>query len=129
MKELEKPRFKVIADYPRSIFKIDEIIDNGYEFIFGDADGLKYSDFPHLFKKLNWWENRTEKEMPKYLKHRLDLVTENWTYDIIESWDMKTLVGWLNEEERKCCSLRSWNPEYGYFPATKEDYENYIANL
>ena len=129
MKELEKPRFKVIADYPRSIFKIDEIIDNGYEFIFGDADGLKYSDFPHLFKKLNWWENRTEKEMPEYLKYRLNLDNENWIYHKIVKWNMEILNGILDIRKREGCDLRIWSSEHGYFPATKEEYDSYIANL
>ena len=117
-KELIKPRFEVIADYPKSIFKIGEIIENGNEFSY-------YTDYPHLFKKLNWWENRKENEMPSYLKHRLDITSQNWTYDKIESWDMKILVGWVNEKERTGCSLLAWAPEYGYFPAKKEDYENY----
>ena len=128
VEKLLKPRFKVIANYPKSFYKIGEIIDTGYELIYCDTHGAKFTDYPHLFKKLNWWERREEGDMPKYLKHQMDITTENWNYDIIESWDMKNLVGWLNEKERTCCSLLSWNPKYGYFPATKEEYENYIAN-
>jgi len=121
MKNLLNPRFEVIANYPKSIYKIGEIIDNGYEFIYCDTDGLKYTDFPHLFKKLNWWENREEKEMPKYLK--CDQFKE--VYEI-EYWDMKYLTGKIKGENAGCNLLQNVS---GYLLATKKEYENYVANL
>ena len=67
--ELLKPRFEVIADYPNNEFgKVGDILDrdwghypNGEEF----EPEWKISDYPHLFRKLEWWEKRTEDEMPK----------------------------------------------------------------
>ena len=138
VKELIMPRFEVIAEYPNCEFKKGETLvriknatnDWYHKEIYASTAGILLSDlekYPHLFKKLNWWENRKEEEMPKYLKHRMQVDSENWAYDKIEGWDMRCLVGWLDEEEMKCCSLLSWSPEQGYFPAKKEDYENYIA--
>ena len=71
MKEIEmllKPRYEVIADYPNSVLKVGSIVE-----IKGDApfDVIQYygcSRYPHLFRKLQWWEKRKPEEMPEYLK-------------------------------------------------------------
>ena len=34
----------------------------------------------------------------------------------IEEWDMNTLTGWIDKDERTCCSLVIFKPEYGYVP-------------
>jgi hypothetical protein len=60
--DLLKPRYKVVADYPDSIFKIGGIL------IQGEKDLTEAAKYPHLFKKLEWWEEREEKDMPEYLK-------------------------------------------------------------
>ena len=117
--KLLQPRFEVIADYPKSIFKVGEIIQG--KFLLCDPDGPKYSDYPHLFRKLPWWEKRERSEMPMYLKHTYDGET---TFHKIESWDMKHFLGWLNEKERSCCSLLTWSFDYTYQPATEEEYLN-----
>jgi|HubBroStandDraft_2_1064218.scaffolds.fasta_scaffold393611_2 hypothetical protein len=91
--QLIKPRYKVIADYPNSEWKIGEIIQMesfGYlpmqlrddpieswltDFIDrGRKGNAMYPDwafepYPHLFKKLEWWEERELPQMPEYLKH------------------------------------------------------------
>jgi hypothetical protein len=61
---LLKPRYKVIADYPRSPYVIGNIIsDDDKEYT------CEYmSRFPAIFKLLEWWEDREESDMPKYLK-------------------------------------------------------------
>ena len=130
-KELIAPRFKVIADYPNSKNLIGTILEmpNFDKEFTKDAWCKSKETYPHLFKKLNWWEYRKTEDMPAYLKHRNDITTENWTYEKIIGWDMKNLQGLINPKERTCCSLLMWNPKYGYFPAEKEDYENYIDNL
>lgn len=116
--ELILSRFEVIADYPDSQFKVGEIEDRDWS-LFPDGDETKepiwsISDFPHLFRKLNWWEHRTIEQMPKKLIYK---ATEDSSevYEI-EEWDMERLIGWIDKENRSCCSLLSFNPEYGYFP-------------
>lgn len=111
------PRFEIIADYPDSNFKIGEIIEfDGI--IHGTSEPQKFvrnpEKFPHLFRKLNWWENRKVEEMPKRLICKA--IPNDTEIMEIQEWDMDLLVGWLNKKERTCCSLRSFNPEYGYFP-------------
>ena len=133
--ELMNPRFEVIEKYPNSPFSIGDILHK--YFYSTSTTGLycyvtikenplqgfaveKAELYPNIFKKLNWWEHRKEEDMPKRLisKAFANEETKEVSDEIfeIESWDMKNFIGWINEEKRQCCSLLSWNPEYGYFP-------------
>lgn len=131
--ELMKPRFEVVADYPNSPYQIGDIVqaDSGVSsmhiasFNYTDEFGENvvqhthvpssiFEQFPVLFRKLNWWEHRKEADMPKKLISRLR--PDSTDVYIIVGWDMKNMLGWLNEEERECCSLTTFSPEYGYFP-------------
>lgn len=118
--ELMKPRFEIIADYPNNdLGEVGQIIYRDWCY---RINGLEWriSDFPHLFRKLNWWEHREEEDMPKRLisKAFANEETKEVSDEVfeVEEWDMKLLVGWTNKTKRECCSLLSWNPEYGYFP-------------
>lgn len=78
--ELLKPRYKVIADYPLNPFTVGEVLlmtsepdKRGYVLNNAprnvNARFIKdYDKYPHLFKKLEWWENRKESEMLGYVK-------------------------------------------------------------
>lgn len=120
--ELLKQRYEVIAEYPGSEFKIGTIlvpIKNATSpWYHSDENsmiaGLLLSDlenYPHLFRKMNWWENRTAEEMPQ----KLMSLTDGEVYEI-EEWDMDILLGWVDKKSRSCCSLRTFLPEYGYVP-------------
>lgn len=78
-----------------------------------------FSSFPHLFKPLQWWEEREASEMPEYLKS-----ADRPEVYKISHWEMKAKIGFINEHE--VCDLQLFKPEYGYLPATKEEYESYI---
>jgi len=75
--QLLKPRYEVIADYPFNPYKIGDIIET-----IGDTMAVVYvkiihtkyltdsrnlDSYPHLFRKLNWWEKRKAEDMPKRL--------------------------------------------------------------
>ena len=76
--ELLKPRWKVIADFPGNTFYVGEIIEipsqyilqqivlqgNNYQSV--DLD-INPSFYPAIFKKLKWWEERKEEDLPKYV--------------------------------------------------------------
>lgn len=121
--ELLIPRFEVIGTYPKSKFKKGDMLEripnatndwyNANKSI--DADILleEIEQYPHLFRKINWWEKRTVCDMPKRVMSMAD--DKKHTYDI-EEWDMDILVGWINKKERSCCSLLTFKPEYGYIP-------------
>lgn len=71
--QLLAPRFKVIASYPNSIFKVGEVITIGrHEGVFCDPDGPKYSDFPAIFQRLQWWEDLHVDDFPAYVKVATD---------------------------------------------------------
>lgn len=70
--ELLRPRYKVIADYPKSIFKVGEILHVGSmgDLLYCDTNGPRMSQYPHLFKPLQWWEDRKPEDMPEYVKFK-----------------------------------------------------------
>ena len=112
-KELMQPRFKVISDYPdpkdHPYFKIGEVINT-----ITDEDVFYFEKYSDLFKKLNWFEERKKEDMPKKLICKA--IPNDTEIMEIEEWDMDIMVGWTNKEKRECCSLFSFNYEYGYFP-------------
>jgi len=122
-KELLKPRFEVIADYPCSILDIGEVFmtyETGMVYA-TENDKISALDYPHLFRKIDWWEHRKEEDMPKKLKSLaskdnvdFDLEKEE-VFHIIE-WDMNGMMGFLNIEKREVCDLEIFSPEYGYIP-------------
>jgi hypothetical protein len=134
--DLMNPRFEVISDYPNSPFSIGDIlhkhfyttsitgmycyVTNKENPLQGSSANYEIETYPHIFKKLNWWEHREEKDMPKRLisKAYSNEETKELSDEVfeIQGWDMTNLLGWTNLEKRECCSLLSWNPEYGYFP-------------
>lgn len=84
VEELLKPRYKVIADWQGNRIPINTIIQlnigpderfqNGnvpfpYAYTENGAEAeYTLSPYPHLFQKLEWWQERTEEEMPEYVK-------------------------------------------------------------
>lgn len=70
-----QPRYKVIADWPKSIYKVGTIINAGWrseDLLYCDTNGPRMRDYPHLFRKLDWWEERQPEDMPEYLKDIAD---------------------------------------------------------
>lgn len=126
--ELLKPRYKVIADYPKNPYAVGDIITCKFidKEICDDLSQHK-EKYPHLFKKLNWWEHRDEKDMPMYLRSDCDKKNGIFSFHKIVGWDMKNLYGIIDYETRSVCSLLAFNPEYGYFPATEKEYLDYEA--
>lgn len=123
-KELMIPRFEVIETYPKSKFKKGDILERipnatndwynaDKSLINADILLEEIEQYPHLFRKMNWWEKRTAEQMPKKVMSILD--DKGDTFEIQE-WDMKILVGWIDKKERSCCSLLTFKPEYGYVP-------------
>ncbi len=72
MKDLMQKRVKVIADYPQNPKPIGTIIPEirGYYEV-REGYSIKaelISDYPAIFKPLEWWEERSDSEMPQYVK-------------------------------------------------------------
>jgi hypothetical protein len=123
-KELMQLRFEVIETYPNCKFKKGDILERipnatndwynaDKSLINADILLEEIEQYPHIFRKMNWWEKRTAEQMPKKVMSILD--DKGDTFDIQE-WDMEILVGWIDKKERSCCSLLTFKPEYGYVP-------------
>lgn len=118
--ELMKARVKCIGTddkhYPGSPFKIGEILlvdsagDRSAIGLSRNERGESYwlipKDYPHLFKKLEWWEDRKPEEMPEYVK---------------------MMDGPVKGTVRKMSELEfPYHVYYKFLPATKSDYDQYI---
>ena len=73
--ELLRPRWKVLADYPRNPFEVGNILETDDKGVYTlwEHDGKDYltlSDYPSIFKRLDWWEERDEKDLPNYVKYK-----------------------------------------------------------
>lgn len=123
--ELLKPRWKCIADFPDSKYKIGQIYD-GFEFednIFISPKDFGYSDtpidipedYPAIFKKLEWWEERNKEDLPKYIKHKLDNI-------ILKVYEYGRYDAWFYQEEDGVTYTPAL-PIKHFDPATKEEYE------
>ncbi|MCP4664855.1 MAG: hypothetical protein GY849_00690 [Deltaproteobacteria bacterium] len=125
MINLLNPRFEVIADFPFSTFEIGSILDaiqyNKNFLVIKDKKRFWVHGYPNIFRKLNWWEHRTIEEMPKFLKQTIKNKTV--FYNIVK-WDIKNFIGIAKNKEY--CNLIFWNGNEKYFPATKEEYDNYM---
>lgn len=68
--KLMQPRFKVIADYPESPFEINSIFTADDYKLTEESSfvDIEFREYPHLFRELQWWEDRKEDEMPEYVK-------------------------------------------------------------
>lgn len=121
--DLLKPRYKVMADWPfNNSYNVGDIILmqlrsdgnywNGNNDLYLREDQLRL--YPHLFKKLEWWEDRKPEEMPKFLK---DKENERLVYKV---------YGWLQNN-----GMFNFGPknneithtEY-FIPATLEEYQS-----
>lgn len=124
--DLLKPRFKVIADYPNSDYEVGIIIDTSQHYLYRSGkvvgQSIKKVDFfrqyPHLFKELQWYEDRDVSEMPMYLKQTLS--NGKTTFHKIIKWD--GLYGL--EGQGYSCNLLLWAKNFNYQPATEEEFLN-----
>lgn len=81
--ELLRPRYKVIADYPGNAWEVGLVIPSEYHAIKIITDNMIafYDKYPHLFRKLEWWEERNIEDMPGYVKDEAKMlkVTRHFT--------------------------------------------------
>lgn len=77
-KNLLQERYKVISDYPGCGFRIGTILNQEYgssafnkwvnELPISNISVYTPEKWPHIFKKLEWWEERELSDFPAYLK-------------------------------------------------------------
>jgi hypothetical protein len=130
--ELLRPRYKVIADYPGSIFTTSDIV----EFIKDTNDPRRsvfwlvnkkvstgqshefFEHYPHLFRKLQWWEERKDGDI-EYVKRSGRV----FKFSGIELWDTyPEKIGAFFLVIGEYDEIASNGSE----PATHEEYLQYI---
>lgn len=124
--ELLKPRFKVIANYPNSPFQIGDILPKALEtdWVYLDEGMQKQTlleceKYPALFKKLEWWEERAEKDLPQYLRLKGNIwKVDKWKENFIG----KFTPSYKNEEGNDFLSIEWHFFKNEFLPATEEEY-------
>ena len=81
--ELLKPRYKVIATYPNCYWSVGKILtmdkDEHFEISSDEFYDINYIDaFPHLFKRLEWWEDRTIEDFKRIKYVRVTTYRAYW---------------------------------------------------
>ena len=122
VEQLMQPRYKVIADYPNSIYKIGEIVQQFGKDFFNTAFFEKY---PQLFSKLEWWQDRKPEDMPRYIKDKNGIKVYEVYKHFTCTYPPHRDGEWFDDPN---CFLI--NPGYAqnysfYLPATQTDYEQY----
>lgn len=127
IEDLLLPRYKVIADYPGSDYHVGEILDRDWGWVGNDDIGFKHriSGYPHLFRKLQWYEERKIEDMPQYVKLVFD-----------------SKIQFVHKVEKWIGANEHGEPLYEYFnrvgylgpfnilhqvPATLTEYNEYIS--
>jgi hypothetical protein len=125
--ELQQPRFKLIADYPGNLCPVGKIycIASGHDTCHSLAlTPSVMARYPHLFKRLQWWEERAAADMPNYVGHQMIpghvrkvIKFRKWDVDVqVEDYDHDA------SKEGVCCAEVSW-PIDKVIPATEDDYK------
>lgn len=87
VEELLKPRYKVIAPFPRGFLPVGTVfildnesviaaLPNGKKKITSSYYYSEPEECPNIFKELKFWEERRKEDLPKYIKYVDDKGTE-----------------------------------------------------
>jgi hypothetical protein len=88
---------------------------------------LYFAPYPHLFRPLQWWEERTEDEMPEYVKlvlnGRIEFVHHvlGWEEQNFYGQPLYKYINMVGHESTFCV--------ISLLPATLEEYEQYQSTL
>lgn len=129
--ELLKPRFRVIADWPdmRERFKGNPIITmdtkdvEGWYTTNGYYQETFFTAYPHLFKKLAWWEERKLQDMPPYI---VDIENKAIMYKV-KQWHTDGCAFFSNHTHQSEIFYTHDVIGDNFLPATRADYETYLT--
>lgn len=122
------PRYKVIADYPGTAFEVGEIVrgdkKNVCVNVLSEVDSYipvkLLDDYPAIFRRMNWAEERKAGEIPDY-------VADKTTGIIYEVTDY-AISGEFAEFKCKGYNAEQWMPEWlsieYAIPSTEEAFKN-----
>ena len=129
-------RVKVIAPYPHMKVEVGDILIQ-YFFKTSDTDMYCYctnievplqgrsinpefaESMPHLFKPLQWWEERSIDDMPEYVK----IINKAYHFSV-----QKVICFTDNKSFVKTKEWASFQNTEIFEPATLEDYNTYLSS-
>jgi hypothetical protein len=141
--ELLKPRYKVIADYPKCPFEIGQVLiqdmstvgevfalwsEVGERFISNWIDKDVICKYPHLFQKLEWWQERKIDEMPEYIEtggavRKFKQLHKDWGIQLYDyPGEIEYEDGVHNDNAYEIFSIEDC------LPATLSQYTTFIKN-
>jgi hypothetical protein len=117
IEQLLQPRYKVIADYPGNVQPIGHIHQ-----CIGDQESIRYwaeqkEKYPQVFQRLEWWEHRTDSELPRYMKYADDPDT---VFMFLATRKDTPEKAYMRDAENH----EGWEHLKNLFPATEEEYIN-----
>jgi hypothetical protein len=132
--ELLRPRWIVLGNFPGDEwFKVGQIIkaDLDLPHIHTAEDSedpdnwlvLEPDTYPQLFRKLEWWEKRKEKYLPKYLKFKANnkvVEVHQYNYDSERFFIADHEIGSVDLDGD---TFQGYNLSW-VIPATEEEYLN-----
>lgn len=126
--QLLQPRYMVIADYPKSIYPVGDIIRAGGrngDCIYCDTEGPRLSHYPHLFRPMPWYEGRNVEDMPEYVK----VVAYHQSYGDIKLNSIRNVTAWeksKNGTSWLCDSFPVYLKTDDIHPATAQEFADQI---
>jgi hypothetical protein len=150
VEKLLKPRYKVVATYPfNDHFMLNEVIElnefDGREHLAKhmnewfvmqrplnpQSDRLPltmhestFNLYPHLFKRLEWFEDREPGDMPEYVKR----VRQDKTVQVLRVLDPSCNMREFGHEDNTIEHRFVWPNASGYLPATLQEYNEYLES-
>ena len=111
VEELMKPRYKVLTPWPPlNNFKEGDIVTPD------EFTGWHPKDYPLIFRRLEWWEERSPEDMPEYVKY----ASTGKVYKAIKYKNGNSIVQIMDDFWK----IPMWNQlgEPYWIPATEQDY-------
>jgi len=124
---LMKPRYKVISNYPGSIYNIGDIIEqiDGYFDLYKDGSTLyleiELKKYPNIFKPLAWWEERKVSDMPMFI---FDKENSQIIYKV-KQWHSDGCTFYIGNKFDSDVFYPSPSINEYFLPSTESDYLTY----
>ncbi len=128
--ELLKQRYKLIATYPHCPHEPGSIYTKKDGMYLREGGGylnkVNLDQYPHIFKKLEWWEEREIKDLPRFVKYenkisrvrQLNYDNGTWTESGYSG------VGLFHLDNQYQLKGFYWNEVE---PSTEQEYNDYIS--
>ena len=118
VEQLMRPRYRVIALWPNTEFKIGDITEPEYNI---ETAIRFYNDFPHLFRKLEWWQERSIDEMPEFVRWEI-ASPDKGAIEKALKWTMRGQIPFVD----LISQVNEIRAEY-FTPATEAEFIKYIS--